>query len=106
MDDAIGRRVVLVDRARVEQNELSGRNDPVFTVIDEYGQHYFGTHVTFLGPTELKYSQTKPFGARVWIETFASVIVKNGWNSESVLVPVVEDREWEAGSILGTDYLS
>jgi hypothetical protein len=85
----IGRRVVLVDRAAVERNELTGRDDPVFTVIDEDGKHYGGTHVTFLGPTELKYNQSKPYGARVWIETFSGVVVKNGWNSENILVPVV-----------------
>jgi hypothetical protein len=83
-------RRVLVNRAAVEQNDETGSSVPVFTIIDDVGNESYGMSVSFMGPTWLKYDRNKPFGTRVWIETFSTVNISNDTDIESVFVPMVE----------------
>lgn len=79
----MGLRRILVNRKIVEQNELTGQSDPVFTVIDDQGGEHHGSSIILTGPCEVKYDRTGRIGTRIWIETFDRVVLKNVGDTES-----------------------
>lgn len=69
---------ILVSRTVVDQNHTTGSSDHVFTVIDADGNEYKASNIIILGSSELKYDHEGTPGNRVWIETFAKVVLKDG----------------------------
>ena len=66
-----------VNMHKVRANKKHGTNEPVLT-IKEGKTNTYCHEVDILGPSNLVYRPNKPLscGARVWIETTASVRIK------------------------------
>ena len=66
-----------VNMHKVRANKKHGTNEPVLT-IKEGKSNTYCHEVDILGPSKLVYRPNKPLscGARVWIETTASVRIK------------------------------
>jgi|TARA_R100000458_G_C8009323_1_gene74108 hypothetical protein len=66
-----------VNMHKVRANKKHGTNEPVLT-IKEGKTNTYCHEVDILGPSKLVYRPNKPLscGARVWIETTASVRIK------------------------------
>ena len=66
-----------VNMHKVRANKKHGTNEPVLT-IKEGKTNTYCHEVDILGPSKLVYRPNKPLscGARVWIETTASVMIK------------------------------
>jgi uncharacterized protein YrzB (UPF0473 family) len=78
-----GKKRILVSRMAVDHNRDTGALDPVFTIIDQDGNEYKASNISVLGSSEIKYNPEGTDGNRVWIETFAKVILKDGTSSDS-----------------------
>lgn len=61
----------------MDNNHNTGSADPVFTVIDEDGNEYKASDLIVLGTSAFKYNSDGAEGNRVWIETFAKVVLKD-----------------------------
>ena len=68
-----------VNQHHIRANARDGGDRPVLTVKDSR-QNRKGHRATIHGPSEIIYSPHKPLpcGARVWVETRASVTVDQG----------------------------
>ena len=66
-----------VNMHKVRANKKHGTNEPVLTIKEGKTNTYWH-EVDILGPSKLVYRPNKPLscGARVWIETTASVRIK------------------------------
>lgn len=64
-----------VNQQRIRSNLKHGKNDPVITVKTSKSNNY-GYEAVIMGPSKVMYPP-KPLGcgARVWIETFSSVVI-------------------------------
>jgi hypothetical protein len=67
----------------IRANAKNGTNDPAITV-KTYRNNYYAHRVEIGGASSVVYSPDKPLncGARVWIETDATVIAVNGDEGE------------------------
>ena len=72
------KKYIHINQHIIRRNKSNGYNEPVITV-KTYKSNDYGHEVTVNGPCKIVYSPDKPLscGARVWIETEASVTVEN-----------------------------
>ena len=72
------KKYIHINQHIIRRNRSNGYNEPVITV-KTYKSNDYGHEVTVNGPCKIVYSPDKPLscGARVWIETEASVTVEN-----------------------------
>ena len=65
-----------VNQHKIRRNRKTGDNEPVLPVKTSKGNHY-GHRVRIYGDSEVVYRPDNPLGcgARVWIETYASVCI-------------------------------
>ena len=80
---------ILVSRAVVDNNCNTGSSDPVFIVVDQDGNEYKASNIIVLGSSEIKYDPEGGEGNRVWIETFATVVLKHGSGTDHKIVATV-----------------
>jgi hypothetical protein len=68
-----------VNKRVIAQNAAHERNDPPLTVKTARSNDY-GHEVDIQGPSKVVYSPDKPLdcGAKLWIETRAVVVIRNG----------------------------
>ena len=71
----------------IRANKKNGTNDPAITV-KTYKQNHYAHRVDIVGASSVVYSPDKPLscGARVWIETDATVIL-HGVDPDKHVVP-------------------
>jgi hypothetical protein len=71
--------IIHVNQHVIKANAKNGMNDPVLT-IKTYKDNRYAHEVEILGSSKIVYSADKPLscGARVWIETMADVVIKEG----------------------------
>lgn len=69
--------IIHVNQLVIRSNAKHGRNEPALTVrVGRNGQNALRAHEVIInGPSKVVHSALKPLkcGARVWIETFATV---------------------------------
>ena len=70
------KKYIHINQHIIRRNKSNGYNEPVITV-KTYKSNNYGHSVEVNGPCKIVYSPDKPLscGARVWIETEASVSV-------------------------------
>ena len=70
------KKYIHINQHIIRRNKSNGYNEPVITV-KTYKSNNYGHSVEVNGPCKIVYSPDKPLscGARVWIETDASVSV-------------------------------
>ena len=70
------KKKIHINMHKIRANKKNGTNEPVITV-KTYKSNTYGHEVEILGSSKVIYSPDKPLscGARVWVETNASVTV-------------------------------
>ena len=70
--------IIHVNQHVVKNNSKTGEREPVLTV-KTYKENKYAHEVHIDGPSTVVYSPDKPLscGAKVWIETYASVTIKD-----------------------------
>lgn len=68
--------IIHVNQHVIKSNRVNGANEPTLTV-KTYKDNRYAHEVDILGPSRIIYNADKPLscGARVWIETYAEVLV-------------------------------
>lgn len=68
-----------IKRIHVNQHKIR-RGEPDVISVKSGGKTYIGTNVQIIGPSRIVHSPNKPLscGAKVWIETTASVVINEG----------------------------
>ena len=68
--------IIHVNQHVIKRNSKLGETNPVLTV-KTYNSNTYANEVEIQGPSRLVYSPDKPLpcGARVWIETYAPVVL-------------------------------
>lgn len=85
----MAKKRILVSRAVVDHNHNTGSAEPVFTIVDEDGNEYRASNIIVLGSSEIKYNPEGSEGNRVWIETFATVVLKDGSGTDHKIVATI-----------------
>ena len=77
------KKIIHVNQHVIKKNTKHGTNDPTLTV-KTYNTNDYCHEVEILGPSKVVYSKDKPLscGARVWIETYADLIMDGEKDSE------------------------
>lgn len=73
------KKYITVNRGTIDRNRKRGEQEPpVRVAVGKYGRVLYGHRVTVEGPSTFVYDNANPLphGARVWIETEASVVVE------------------------------
>jgi len=71
--------IIHVNQHKIRANTKTGCREPVLTV-KQSGSNRYAASVQINGPSTLVYRPDKPLscGARVWIETYAEVLIDGG----------------------------
>ncbi len=79
---------IFASRVTVDANHGKDEIDPVFTVLTVDGAEHRSNSLIVLGPSEFRYDHNGPIGKRVWIETYAKVVLKGSDPDEPILESV------------------
>lgn len=80
------KKIIHINQFNIRKNNKENCNIPVITV-KTYKSNTYGHSVEILGPSKIVYSK-KPLncGARCWIETEATIIIKDTTKEESTTI--------------------